>query len=77
MPLKRFEKNDIFKNVVKANPRFELKISSGLLYVNNSLERNVSINNLLIPIPAVGGACVDSNSFDFSCEENSYNIATI
>lgn len=42
MSLKKFEKNDVFKNVIKAKPRFEIKLYRGKEYINNSLNNFIS-----------------------------------
>lgn len=72
MPLKPFEKNDIFKNVIKAHPRFQFKISSGEVFINNAYKGYVSLNELNLE-----AGCSNINGFDFSCEENSYLVSII
>jgi hypothetical protein len=71
MPFKKFEKSDVFKNVIKATPYFEFKIHAGKIYLNNSLRGYEDLKALNVP----AGGCANPNSFDFSCEDNSYNIA--
>ena len=84
MSYKKFDNGDLFYNTIKAKPRFEFKIWRGQALVNNGGGEAI-LNNLqtvqpqalvqpYIP-PAAG--CPNPNSFDFSCEENSFNIATI
>ena len=65
MPLKPFEKNDIFKNTLKTHPRFEFKIASGKVYLNGS-RGNVYLNELNLNTN-ISTACSNANSFDFSC----------
>lgn len=38
MPLKKFDTEDILKNVIKTTPQFEIKIYMGKAYINNSLQ---------------------------------------
>jgi hypothetical protein len=77
MSLKKFEKNDIFKNVLKTTPEFKFKIYVGERYLNNSLDGYARLNGLKVEsVPDAVVGCGD-NSFDLSCEENSYNIALI
>ena len=84
MSYKKFENNDLFYNTIKAKPRFQFKIWNGKAVVNNGVGeallnnlQTVEPQTLVQPyIPPVVG-CPNPNSFDFSCEENSFNIATI
>jgi hypothetical protein len=46
MSLKEFEKNDIFRNTIKANPKFKFKISSGVVYINDSYKQFVTVNEI-------------------------------
>ena len=73
MPLKPFEKNDIFRNVIKANPRFQFKISSGEVFVNNAYKGFVNLNDLNLDV----NGCSNPFGFDFTCEDNSYLLSTI
>jgi hypothetical protein len=78
MPFKKFEKSDVFKNVIKTTPYFEFKIYGGKTYLNNSQSGYTQLNVINEPVvlaPVVG--CPNPNSFDFSCEENSQNISLI
>jgi len=80
MSLKKFEKSDVFKNVIKAKPRFEIKLYRGKEYINNSLNNFISINNANL-IGAVQEEQppepISNGFFDFSDENNSYNLALI
>ncbi len=49
MSLKKFEKNDIFKNTIKTTPNFEYKIYGKNIYLNNSYEPQARLNYLNIP----------------------------
>lgn len=84
MTYKKFENGDLFYNTIKAKPRFEFKIWGGKAVVNtgvglavlNSLQ-TVPPEPLVQPyIPSPAG-CTNPDSFDFTCPENSYNIAAI
>lgn len=76
MPFKKFEKSDVFKNVVKTTPYFEFKIYGGKIYLNNSLRGYTDINTLK-EAPVISAGCDIPNSFDFSCEDNSYNVSLV
>lgn len=72
MSYKKFEKSDLFYNVIKTKPRFEFKIWSGKIYLNNS--DGVAVLNDL----GIGAIqCGLENILDFSCPETSYNIGII
>ena len=75
MSYKKFDNGDLFYNTIKAKPRFEFKISNGKALINSGGGEAV-LHDLLIAQPLAAG-CPNPNSFDFSCEENSFNIATI
>lgn len=77
MSYKKFESSDIFINTVKATPHFKIKINSGVAMMNNKTTGFVQYGTLNTnpPVPVVG--CSNPNSFDFSCEENSYNVGAI
>lgn len=75
MSYKKFNNNDVFKNVIKTNPYFEFKIYNGGISLNNSLNGYSTIKNELV-IPAVS-TCANENSFDLTCVDNSQNIALI
>lgn len=70
MSYKKFDKNDIFYNVIKAKPRFEFKIFRGNAYLNNNF-RSVVLNDLQIDALS----CLIS--LDFSCADNSQYIGVI
>lgn len=88
MSYKKFENGDLFYNTIKAKPRFEFKIWNGKAVVNNG-GGEALLNDLQISPPAAltqpyiapvicgTGSCVLPYSFDFSCEDNSHNIAII
>ncbi len=71
MSFKKFEKSDLFYNVIKTKPRFEFKIWGGNVYLNNGLGEAI-LNDL-----GLGEECGLVNILDFSCPETSYNIAII
>lgn len=75
MSLKEFKKEDIFFNTLKTKPHFKFKIYDGNIYMNNSNKDSVSYGDLNLQAPS--GPCGDTPSFDFSCENNSFNIALI
>lgn len=84
MSYKKFENSDLFYNTIKAKPRFEFKIWRGQAVVNNNGGEAI-LNNLQTVAPAalvqpvipVPGGCPNPNAFDFSCEDNSFNISII
>lgn len=52
--LKKFEKSDVFVNVIKAYPKVRIFTHSGSMYYNNTDSGNVYVNNFLsIEPPAV------------------------
>ena len=71
MSFKKFSYNDIFNNVIKTKPRFEFKIYGGNAYLNNSADGYAYLNKLNFL------TCDLPYAFDFSCPDNSYNIALI
>lgn len=75
MPFKKFEKGDLFKNSLKTTPTFQFKVYAGKVYLNNSQNGFSEIKSL--NVPSDSDACSNPNAFDFSCEDNSYNIAPI
>ena len=84
MSYKKFQNEDLFYNTIKAKPRFEFKIWRGQAVVNNGGGEAILYNlqtvepaALIEPVLPVAPVCANPNSFDFSCEENSFNIATI
>lgn len=77
MSYKKFESGDLFYNTIKAKPRFEIKIWNGKAVVNNGIGQAVLNDIAFTPPIALGGACGDTNSFDFSCEDLSYNLSII
>ncbi len=68
MSYKKFEKNDIFFNVIKTKPRFEFKIYNGNTYINNSLG-DLILNSLQVTPPELSELSCD-NILDFSCQDN-------
>lgn len=44
MSYKKFEQSDIFYNTIITKPRYEMKIYSGRLYINNEHD-SISLNN--------------------------------
>lgn len=72
MSYKKFEKGDLFFNIIKTRPRFEFKIWGGNIYLNNghgeALLNDLGINPSL---------CGFVNILDFSCPESSYNIGIV
>ena len=73
MSFKKFEEQDIFHNTIKTKPYFKFKIYGGQAFLNNSTTGYVFYNNL----NTVADGCDIPNSFDFSCPDNSHNIAAI
>lgn len=71
MSFKKFEKNDVFYNVIKTKPRFEFKIWGGNVYLNNDIGEAV-LNDMLHV-----GICGVENILDFSCPETSYNVGLV
>ena len=76
MSYKKFERQDIFYNTIKTKPAFKFKIYDGKAYLNNSTTGYVSYADLNLA-PTVISGCVNPNSFDFSCEDNSFNVGLI
>lgn len=84
MTYKKFDNADLFYNTIKTKPRFEFKIWLGKAVVNNSGGEAV-LNSLQTQAPSaliqpeipVAISCSLLNAFDFSCPDNSYNIAII
>jgi hypothetical protein len=72
MLYKKFEKSDLFYNIIKTRPRFEFKIWGGNVYLNNGLGQAI-LNDLGIG----AGQCGAENILDFSCPETSYNVGII
>lgn len=71
MSYKKFEKGDLFYNVIKTRPRFEFKIWGGNVYLNNGLGASI-LNDLGLNLQ-----CGNENVLDFSCPETSYNVGLI
>ena len=46
--LKKFEKSDVFVNVIKAYPKVRIFTHSGSMYYNNTDSGNVYVNNFSI-----------------------------
>ncbi len=78
MSFKKFEKNDLFINTIKAKPHFQFKIYGGKAYINGELDV-LKLNNLLIPteVPPEPPVYVCNLNYDFNCDENSQYLATI
>jgi hypothetical protein len=74
MSFKEFKKEDVFFNTLKTKPYFKFKIHDGNVYVNNSSTGNVSYADLNL---TVASGCGAEPSLDFSCEDNSFNLAVI
>jgi len=45
--MKKFENNEIFINRIKAYPKVRIFTYSGSMYVNNSNEASITLNNFL------------------------------
>ena len=75
----KFENSDLFYNTIKAKPRFEFKIWSGKAVVNGGTQTTLNALQTVPPVivPPTPSICANPNSLDFSCQENSYNIAVI
>jgi hypothetical protein len=71
MSFKKFEKNDVFYNVIKTKPRFEFKIWGGNVYLNNGIGEAVLNDFFHIE------QCGLENVLDFSCPETSYNVGLV
>jgi hypothetical protein len=50
--MKKFEENDIFINVIKAHPKVKLFCYDGKIYINNTEETEIKINDFLPEPPA-------------------------
>lgn len=78
MSFKKFEKNDLFINTIKAKPHFQFKIYGGKSYINSEFDI-LKLNNLYmspeIIIPPPPYSC--NLNYDFSCEENTQYLPTI
>ena len=74
MSYKEFKKDDVFFNTIKTKPHFKFKIYDGKAYLNNAENGNISYADL--NLVTVSG-CGSEPSFDFSCPDNSFNIALI
>jgi hypothetical protein len=74
MSFKEFKKEDVFFNTLKTKPYFKFKIHDGRVYVNDSGTGVVSYGDLKL---SVASGCGAEPSLDFSCEDNSFNIALI
>lgn len=72
MSYKKFEKSDLFYNVIKTRPRFEFKIWGGNIYLNNT-DGVAILNDLNIGEKK----CGSENILDFSCPETSYNVGIV
>lgn len=72
MSYKKFSYNDLFNNVIKTKPRFEFKIYGGKISLNGGAGYSY-LNTINLDIRG----CDIPFAFDFSCEDNSYNIAMI
>lgn len=51
--LKKFEKSDIFVNVIKTYPKVRIFTHSGSMYYNNTDSGNIYLNNFLSQEPPV------------------------
>jgi hypothetical protein len=65
MYLHKFSKDDILINVLKTHPQTSFKIYAGKVWDSEYSE------NVVLPENCGDGTAV----FDFSCSDNSYNIA--
>lgn len=50
MSYKKFEKSDIFFNILKLKPRFEIKIENGKMEINSN-KSPIEMNNMLVTPP--------------------------
>lgn len=71
MSYKKFEKSDVFYNVIKTKPRFQFKIWNGEIFLNYGYG-GTGLGDL-----GHAEGCGDTNVLDFSCPETSYNYGLI
>lgn len=45
--MKEFTENDMFVNIIKANPKIKIFCYKGVMYYNDTTEEGVVINDLL------------------------------
>lgn len=57
--MKKFQESDVFTNVIKAHPKVRVFTYNGNIYLNNSLEKVVKLNNFL-QLPSGGGVIIDN-----------------
>jgi hypothetical protein len=79
MSVRKFEKNDIFINVLKTSPSCKFSIYNGKIlykkeFANSVPDGNTAINDLNLLLPEQE---VCSNSFNFSEECNSQYIPLV
>jgi hypothetical protein len=73
----KFEKNDVFKNVIVANPRINFRINKNDIYYNNMrLSQDVPDGYAHIYDLNIDGLC-NAGQLDFSCPDSSAYIAVI
>jgi len=71
MSYKKFNKQDIIYNTIKAFPSYNFKIYNGKAFINNN-DSNIYLNSLLTQEVSFVSAC--ALQLDFSCEDNSQYI---
>jgi len=57
--MKKFEESDIFYNTIKAYPKISLFTYDGSIYVNNTNNTEIKLNNFL-QLPSGGGVIIDN-----------------
>jgi hypothetical protein len=66
--MKKFEKSDVFFNVIRANPKSSFFTYNGKIYHNNAINENIQLNSFL-PTPPVQIETFDLEE-DFSFESS-------
>jgi hypothetical protein len=52
--MKKFEEGDLFINRIKAYPKIRIFAYSGTIYINNTAETNLKLNEFLAVVPPAG-----------------------
>lgn len=49
--MKKFEKSDVFFNIIKSHPQGKFFTYNGNMYINNTIQQSVQLSNFLPPLP--------------------------
>jgi hypothetical protein len=82
MSIRKFEKDDVFVNILKTKPHSKFSIFNGQInyradFANTVPKGHTAINDLNLVEPTTGEAIVGLYSLDFSIPENSEYIPLI